>query len=338
MTQAGGPRHPPGRSEPPESLEPGPGTPPARSWLARHPAWPVTALLAGIPLWWALGFGDYIFILLAIPMAARLYAWSAHGNRKIRVPPGFALWLLFLLVVLVGAATLSATAPGTAGQPGLEPDHLLRRPHRRATWASPSCCCSRATSPSGSYPGGGWPGCSGWSGLYTDRRRPGRRVLPAPALHRAARRDRPAPPVRPTTWSCRRSCIPASAQLQSVLGYARGRPDAPFAYTNNWGNCLALLLPWLIARWWCQGTRRQRLIALAAASWSRWCPSSTRWTAGCGSGSSSRSCTSGSAWRPRGRLAVLGGLVAALVIVAVMLIAATPLQGMISQRLRQRRQ
>ena len=87
------------------------------SWLARHPAWPVTLLLAGIPLWWALGFGDYIFILLAIPMAARLYAWSAYGNRKIRVPPGFALWLLFLLVVLLGVATLSATAPGTLASP-----------------------------------------------------------------------------------------------------------------------------------------------------------------------------------------------------------------------------
>ncbi len=53
---------------------------------------------------------------------------------------------------------------------------------------------------------------------------------------------------------------PAFAQLQSVLGTS-GRPDAPFAYTNIWGNCLALLLPWLIAQWWFRGTRRQRLIA-----------------------------------------------------------------------------
>ena len=81
------------------SRPPGPAgrAPPRASWLARHPAWPLTLLLAGMPVWWALGLGDYMFILLAIPMAARLYAWSAQGNRPIRVPPGFGLWLLFLL-------------------------------------------------------------------------------------------------------------------------------------------------------------------------------------------------------------------------------------------------
>ena len=57
---------------------------------------------------------------------------------------------------------------------------------------------------------------------------------------------------------------PALSQMQSVLGTS-GRPDAPFAYTNDWGNCLALLLPWLIARWWFGGTRRQRLIAVRAS-------------------------------------------------------------------------
>src|SRR5215813_5130166 len=62
---------------------------PGASWLARHPAWPVTALLAGYPLWWALGVADYLPVVLAVPMAARMYAWRAHGHRRIRVPPGF---------------------------------------------------------------------------------------------------------------------------------------------------------------------------------------------------------------------------------------------------------
>ena len=39
-------------------------------WLARHPGWPLTALLVGYPLWWALGIADFIWIILAIPMAA----------------------------------------------------------------------------------------------------------------------------------------------------------------------------------------------------------------------------------------------------------------------------
>ena len=29
-----------------------------RHWLASHPAWPVTALLAGYPIWWAFGLAD----------------------------------------------------------------------------------------------------------------------------------------------------------------------------------------------------------------------------------------------------------------------------------------
>ena len=57
-------------------------------------------------MWWALGLADYVFIVLAIPMTARMYSWSAQQNRKIRVPPGFALWLFFLVWVLVGVTTL----------------------------------------------------------------------------------------------------------------------------------------------------------------------------------------------------------------------------------------
>jgi hypothetical protein len=77
-----------------------------------------------------------------------------------------------------------------------------------------------------------------------------------------------------------------------------GRPSAPFAYTNEWGNCLALLLPWLIARWWFKGTRRQRMIALAAVVLAI-VPIIYSLDRGLGWGSSSSSGTSGSAWRPR---------------------------------------
>ncbi len=39
------------RPQVPGSLEPVRPGPDRVSWLARHPAWPVTALLAGFPLW-----------------------------------------------------------------------------------------------------------------------------------------------------------------------------------------------------------------------------------------------------------------------------------------------
>src|SRR5258708_1599713 len=85
--------------------------------LTRGPAWPVTYLLIGYPLWWALGIADFMWIILAIPMIARMAAWRSRVNRAIRVPPGFGLWLLFLVIVIAGIATITLTAPGTVPSP-----------------------------------------------------------------------------------------------------------------------------------------------------------------------------------------------------------------------------
>ena len=38
--------------------------------LARNPAWPITALRVGYPVWWALGLADFTWVLLAVPMVA----------------------------------------------------------------------------------------------------------------------------------------------------------------------------------------------------------------------------------------------------------------------------
>ena len=144
-----------------------------------------------IPLWWALGFGDYMFILLAIPMAARLYAWSAPGNRKIRVPPGFALWLLFLLVVLAGAATLSATAPGTLASP--VSNRVISYGVRIAGYLGVTALllfAGNLTERELPRPRLAW--LLGLVGLYTIVGGLGGVFSPLP-LHFAARRDRPAP-------------------------------------------------------------------------------------------------------------------------------------------------
>src|SRR5262249_24493086 len=85
--------------------------------LTRGPAWPVTYLLLGYPLWWALGIADFMWIILAVPMIARMAAWRSRGNRPIRVPPGFGLWLVFLVIVVAGIATITLTAPGTVPSP-----------------------------------------------------------------------------------------------------------------------------------------------------------------------------------------------------------------------------
>ena len=83
-----------------------------RRWFASHPAWPVTALLAGYPIWWALGLADESVIILAIPMLLRMRSWHRSG-RSIKAPPAFGLWLLFLVCAAAGIATLGLSAPDT---------------------------------------------------------------------------------------------------------------------------------------------------------------------------------------------------------------------------------
>jgi O-antigen ligase len=53
---------------------------------------------------------------------------------------------------------------------------------------------------------------------------------------------------------------PGLAQVQGVIGGPKGRPKAPFDYTNAWGESLTLLVPWLIVGWWSAGTRRRRIL------------------------------------------------------------------------------
>jgi hypothetical protein len=42
---------------------------------------------------------------------------------------------------------------------------------------------------------------------------------------------------------------PEFAQVQNILGYPLGRPKAPFLYTNDWGSSYSLLLPFFFLAW-----------------------------------------------------------------------------------------
>src|SRR5262249_2318646 len=84
---------------------------------ARHPAWPITALLVGYPVWWALGLADFMWIILAVPMISQMAAWQTQGGRRLRVPPKFGIWLLFLIIAAAGIAASTLTAPGTVARP-----------------------------------------------------------------------------------------------------------------------------------------------------------------------------------------------------------------------------
>jgi hypothetical protein len=297
-------------------------------WFARHPAWPITALLAGYPLWWALGLGDYMFVILAIPMAAAMYGWRARRGRRIRLPPGFGLWLMFLLVMLAGVAMLTLTAPETVRSP---------LSHRVLSFAN------RAAD----Y--GGVTVLLLFAGNLTERELPRRRLAwllgllavytvaggVAGVLDPGFEFNSPAIALLPHSVQnnsfIQASMHPGFAQVQNVIGVAQGRPKAPFDYTNTWGNCLSLLLPWLIVGWWTYGTRRQRIITVAALA-AAVAPLVYSLDRGVWIGLGFAICYLAVRMASRRKMFLLGSLLAGFAL-AGFVILASPLQNIISQRL-----
>ncbi len=295
--------------------------------LTRGPAWPVTYLLIGYPLWWALGIADFMWIILAIPMIARMAAWRSRGNRAIRVPPGFGLWLLFLIIVIAGIATITLTAPGTVPSPVSH--RVLSYANRTAGYLADTVLLL-------------------YAGNLTERELPRRTlawmlglvgifaVVGGVAGMLLPRFEFSSPfllllphsvQVNPFIQA---SAHPALTQIQNVLGSPSGRPKAPFDYTNLWGDCLTILLPFLVAWAW-TGTRRQRLIAATTVVVAVG-PLLYSLNRGAWIGAVLSVAYLAVRLAARGRTALLGGLCAVIVLSAV-LIVATPLGSVVTSRL-----
>jgi hypothetical protein len=227
--------------------------------MARDPAWPIAALLAGWPLWWALGIGEYTPVVIAIPIVRRMYQWRATRSRQIRVPPGFGLWALFLLVMLAGVTMVSQEAAQTIPTPVS---------HRVASWALKALLYLSCTV------------ILLYAGNLTEQELPRKRLawllgllavytigggmagLIAPSFTFTSPLAHVVPQsIQNADTVLGNALHPALVQKQSFQGH--GRPSAPFNYSNGWGNNLAILLPWLLVGWRVYGTPRQRRIATA---------------------------------------------------------------------------
>jgi hypothetical protein len=306
---------------------PGAGAPHA-GLLARHPAWPVAALLLGYPVWWVLGIADFMWILLAIPMASRMIAWAMHGTRRIKVPPGFGIWLLFLVAAAAGVTVLSLTAPGTIVSPVSH--RVLSYADRTLTYVGVTVLLL-------------------YVGNLTERELPRRRLawllgviavftmiggvagMVMPHLQISSPLIHLLPASAQSNTFIQASMHPGLAQVQNVLGTAKGRPKAPFDYTNTWGECLTIMVPWLIAGWWVGRGKRYRIIVAATVAISilplLYSLNRTAWI---GAGLSVAYLATRLA--AKGRLAMLAGVWATLALVGI-LVLATPLQNIVTGRL-----
>lgn len=302
-----------------------------KSWLRRflqQPAWPVVALLAGWPLWWILGVGTYIILALAIPMGRTLYRWQMTRTRRIKIPPGFGMWMLLILVAIAGVVTISQTAPETIASP---------TSHRVISWALRT----------GTYIAVGI--LLLYTGTLTEEELPRRRLawlLGLVGLYTVAgglagvvapnvKLTSPLALVIPLSIQANVGQLynmlhPSLAEIQGFLGYAQGRPTAPFSYTNMWGNCLAILLPWLLVVWWTTGGRRHRWWAAGVLALA-FVPAVYSLDRGLWIGVGVAVIYLALRFAARGKLAMLGGICGALVLAALVILA-SPLQNLIADR------
>ena len=298
-----------------------------RQWSASHPAWPMTALLAAYPLWWALGVADLSVVFLAIPMILRMRSWHRRGDRAIRVPPAFGLWLLFLICVVFGAATLGLSAPDTVVSS--MSNRVISFADRGLTYGGLTVILLYAGNlTEGELPRRRLAWLLGLVGIYATIGGLGGVIAPrfqftSPLAHVLPRSVQANSLVQAALY-------PGFSQVTNLLGVTEGRPKAPFEYTNTWGECLTILIPWLLVAWWSYGSRRQRKLVIAVVAVALiplvYSLNRTVWAA-----IGLTAVYLAVRLAARGKLALLGLVFAATVLIGAAILT-TPLQGLITSR------
>ncbi|MFY9927187.1 MAG: hypothetical protein WAK82_04200, partial [Streptosporangiaceae bacterium] len=311
-------------------VRPVPGThrsSPRRSWSARHPGWPLVALLAGYPVWWALGLADESIFIMALPMLVQMRTWHRRG-RAIKVPPAFGLWLLFLVCVAAGLATLSLSAPDTVVSP--LSNRILSFVFRVLTYVSLTVILLYAGNlTEGEMPRRKLAWLLGLVGIYTVIGGLGGVV--APSFQFASPLAYVLPASMQSNTLLQQALYPSFSQVTDVLGVTSGRPKAPFEYTNTWGDCLTILLPFLIVAWWSYGNRRQRrltvIIGVLALIPLVYSLNRTVWV-----GVGLTAVYLAIRMAAQGKVAMMGLVCAGLVLIGLA-VTVTPLQGIVTSRL-----
>ncbi|MCI4063273.1 O-antigen ligase family protein [Micromonospora sp. R77] len=297
-----------------------------KSWSLRLPkAWPLTALFVLYPVWWALGVASFVVVILAVPMAVQLYR-----RGPVRVPPGFGIWLVLLLWVLLSVVMLDLTAPDTLppGGGGRYIGWAIRLANYVATTVvmlyvfnlSERELPRRQVIRNFGFMGvvvviGGWVGSLFPTGGFVA---PLRFVLP--------------PSIASQPFVASLMDVKFAQVQQVIVGEATSpRPSAPFAYTNSWGENTAVLLIWLIVGWVVLGGPVRRVLGIAIALAAVF-PIVYSLNRGLWIGLGISAVYVAVRMALRGRMAVLGGLALAVGLIGILIIA-TPLGKTFDERL-----
>ncbi len=240
-----------------EQAAPPAAGPAARPVPPRVPAlpagWPLVVLLAGFPVFWALGLPNLAAPLMAVPMLLTLMR-----RRPWKLPRGFVLWVLFLLWSVVAVSMLGVNPPGTLADS--LPSRLLGYGMREVSYVAVTIAFL-------------------YVGNLTEEELPQRRVVRllgwlfiwtvaggvlgmlAPNFQFTSPFELLLPDgIRYNTF-VQRLVHPTAAQVQELLGGQTPRPAAPFGYTNTWGYHVTVLGAWFVVGWFVGRRSGARLFA-----------------------------------------------------------------------------
>ena len=239
-------------------------------WFAT--GWPLKYLLVGFPVWWILGLGTFVFLLVALPMAIELRRWSRVG--RLALPPAWWLWMLFLAWKVLGLLVLAETPPGTHG--GSVSGRSISIAFSMVAYASmtitvlyvgnlwgPDATDDQDGDDPASTAIGHWMSVfflTVWAG--------GMLGVVAPGFSFRSPMELLLPDSLASQPYVAALVHPVAAQVQDVIGVADARPAAPFGYTNWWGHVVSILLVWFIAVWilTSRGWRRVGLVLIALST------------------------------------------------------------------------
>lgn len=293
----------------------------AASSFAR-PGWPLTALLVFFPLWWVLGLSALMPFLLAVPMVTHLLR-----RQSVLVPPGFGLWVLFLLWVVASTVMLGYDPPGTLPAPVT--GRLVSVAFNLAGYLSATVVLLYAVN-------------------LTEEEFPRRRLvrqlgaffvtvvaggllgLLAPRFEFTSPVEMLLPERVARDVFVQSLVHPAASQVQDVLGFTTPRPSAPFGFTNMWGYAIALLVGWFVVGY-LRGSVARKLAGTAILTASAF-PIVYSLNRGLWLGLALAAVIAVVRMAARGNLAAVGGLVVG-VLAAGALVLGTPLTGLVQERL-----
>lgn len=217
--------------------------------------WPLTTLIVGFPLFWAMGLAAFAAPIMAVPMAMEL-----RRRRPIQLPRGFGFWLMFLAWSFAGVLVLGVDPPGTL--PGSVSGRLIGYGTRELSYVAVTVILL-------------------YIGNLSERELPQKKLvrllglffcyvvaggvlgMVLPNFEFTSLFELVLPHSIRSNLYVQHLVHPAAAQVQDLLSDSTPRPAAPFAYTNAWGFHLTILAAWFFVGWFFDSGMARKLSAVA---------------------------------------------------------------------------